>query len=142
MSDGRSNGHAYSGPGAMLGAQKNDCSRSPLRVIGMDMERTYNGFFPSSALTPYFMQIRALGAAIGNTKEPIKPGVTERELLLHAGPFFADITRWRKRFSRGLAAMKEKEDRSERIAASNVAFFDKAAQRRGGEHKRGPNTCR
>jgi hypothetical protein len=116
-------------------AQAKDCGRFPVRVIVMDRERTYNGLFPSSALNPYFMQIRALGAAIGNTKEPIKPGVSERELLLHAGPFFADITKWRKRFSRGLAAMKEKEHRGERIAASIIAFIDKAAQRHGGEHK-------
>jgi hypothetical protein len=55
----------------MLGAQAYNCGRSPVRVIGMDRERTYNGFFPSSALNPYFMQIRALGAAIGNIEEPI-----------------------------------------------------------------------
>jgi hypothetical protein len=41
-----------------------------------------------------------------------------------------------------LAAVKEKEVRGERIAASNFAFFDEAALRRGGEHKRGPKTCR
>jgi hypothetical protein len=74
------------------------------------------------------MQVRKLGGAIGNIKGPITPGVTEIKLQLHSGPFFADTT-------------IEKKDRSERLAASHSIFSDKAAMRRGGDHKRGPLTC-
>ena len=143
MSDGRSNGHAYSSPGRhMLGARAYDRGRFPVRVIGMDRERTYNGFFSLSALNPHFMQIRALGAAICDIEGPITLGVTKRKFQLHARPLFADNIRWRKRYPRGLAAVKEKEVRGERFAASNFAFYVEAALRSGGEHKRGPKTCR
>ena len=147
MSDGRSNGRACSSPGRpMLGAQAYHHGRSPVRVIGTDRERTYNGFFSLSALNPHFMQIRARGAAIWHIEGPITLGVTkrkfQRKFQLHARPLFADNIRWQKRYPRGSAAVKEKEVRGERFAASNFAFYVEAARRSGGEHKRGPKTCR
>ena len=105
--------------------------------------------FPSSALIPYLMQIRRLGAVIGKAEGPITPGSTERKRQPGTGPVMGVIARGRKRLSRGLAVMKEIEERDKRskeqdarFTVLNFAFFDKAALSRRGDRKRGFITCR
>ena len=97
-------------------------------------------FHFSSANNPHFMQVRALGAAIGTLKDRLCWVSPKKELQLHTGPFFADITSRRKCFPLVLTAVKK--DRGERFAALNCAFSDKAALRRSGDRKRGFITCR
>ena len=80
------------------------------------------------------MQIRRLGGAFEKAEGPITRGSTERKWQPEAGPVMGVIARGRKRLSRGLAVMKETEERDKqseeldaRFTASNFAFFDKAA---------------
>jgi len=95
------------------------------------------------------MQIRGLGAAIGNAEGLIAPCSTEWKWQPEAGLVIGVIARRQKRLPRGLTVMKESEEHDKqreehdaRFAALNFAFFDKAALRRSGDRKRGFMTCR
>jgi hypothetical protein len=68
------------------------------------------------------MQIRRLGAAIGNTEGPIAPGCMEWKWQPEAGRVIGVIARRRKRLPRGLAVMKEAEERDKQCEEHDARF--------------------
>ena len=97
LSAGRRNGYAYCGLGATCRGRGTFAAADPPFGLSTRIGKPLIMGFSSSASIRYFMQIRRLGAAIGNAEGLIAPCSTEWKWQPEAGLVIGVIARRQKR---------------------------------------------